>query len=143
MFFLLYKILTIKQKMISSLFQINYKGLNWPQKLKVSTGGPSMIAKLSRTKRWPRSTMGKKMKYCMSTPPRKFGNHVTVRLPDRPSTPQAYQYKINRYGNLDAIRSYFGGKSHSHGRLVNQRQLKSRKDENGKRKLLSKVSSLD
>ena len=32
---------------------------------------------------------------------------------------------INRYGNPNATRGYFGGKSHSHPRLVKQRQLKS------------------
>ena len=42
---------------------------------------------------------------------------------------------INRYGNPNATRGYFGGKSHSHPRLVKQRQLKLNKDENGRRKL--------
>ena len=37
-------------------------------------------------------------------------------------------------GNPNAARGYFGGKSHSHPRLVKQRQLKSQ-DEKGKRKL--------
>ena len=32
---------------------------------------------------------------------------------------------INRYGNPNATGGYFGGKSHSHPRLVKQRQLKS------------------
>ena len=43
---------------------------------------------------------------------------------------------------------YFGGKSHSHPRLVKQRQLKLNKDEKGKVEIvsvsvLSKVLSLD
>ena len=32
---------------------------------------------------------------------------------------------VNRYGNPNATRGYFGRKSHSHPRLVKQRQLKS------------------
>ena len=42
-------------------------------------------------KRAQRSTLGKK-----STHPRKFGNHVTVRPPARPSAPQAYQCEITQ-----------------------------------------------
>ena len=38
------------------------------------------------------------------------------------------------YGNPNATQGYFGGKSHSHWRLVKQR-LRVNKDENGKRKL--------
>ena len=54
---------------------------------------------------------------------------------------------INRYGNPNATQGYFGGKSHSHRRLVKQRQQKNRRR---KRKaeivsvsVLSKVLSLD
>ena len=50
--------------------------------------------------------------------------------------------------NPNATRDYFGGKSHSHPRLVKQRQLKLNKDEKGKVEIvsvsvLSKVLSLD
>ena len=44
-------------------------------------------------------------------------------------------YSINRYGNPNITRGYFGGKSHSHRRLVKQRQQRVNKDENRKRKL--------
>ena len=50
----------------------------------------------------------------------KFGNHATVHRPTlRPhhTTPQAYQFlknSINRYGNPNVTRGYFGAKSHSH-----------------------------
>ena len=32
-----------------------------------------------------------------STPPRKFGNHVTDRATDRPSAPQAYQCLLSHF----------------------------------------------
>ena len=72
-----------------------------------------------------------------STHHRKFGNHVTVHRPSvRTTSISMENNSINRYGNPDATRDYFGGKSHSHPRLVKQRQLKLNKDENGKRKLI-------
>ena len=48
---------------------------------------------------------------------------------------------INRYGNPNATRVYFDGKSHSHRRLVKQRQLKSRKAEIVSVSVFSKVLS--
>ena len=58
-----------------------------------------------------------------STHQRKFGIHVTVhRPPERPSVRTAgipmLNCSINRYGNPNITRGYFGGKSHSHRRLV-------------------------
>ena len=37
-----------------------------------------------------------------------------------------YGNSINKYGNSNATRAYFGGKSHSNPRLVSERQLKKR-----------------
>ena len=53
---------------------------------------------------------------------------------------------INRYGNPNVTRGYFGGKSHSHGRLVKQRQSQKRrkwKAEIVSISVLSKVFSID
>ena len=55
---------------------------------------------------------------------------------------------INRYGNPNATRGYFGGNSHSHQRLVKQRRQKSQKRRKRKAEIvsvsvLSKVLSLD
>ena len=38
--------------------------------------------------------------------PRKFGDHVTVRPPDRPSPPQAYQCKITQSTGMVLIRFF-------------------------------------
>ena len=50
--------------------------------------------------------------------------------PERPSVRTTgipmYNNSITRYGNPNATRGYFDGKSHSHPRLVEQKQLKSR-----------------
>ena len=62
------------------------------------TGAFKIVAELLRAKRAQRSTMGKKMK--LSTHPRKFGNHVTVCSPARPTVrppaPQTNQCKITQ-----------------------------------------------
>ena len=55
---------------------------------------------------------------------------------------------MNRHGNPNATRGYFGGKSHSHRRLVKQRQQKNqqrrkREAEINSLSVLSKVLSLD
>ena len=44
---------------------------------------------------------------------------------------------INRYGNPNATRGYFGGKWHSHPRLVKQRQLKSQSRRKRKAEIVS------
>ena len=52
----------------------------------------------------------------------------TYHPPERPSVRTTvismWNNSINRYGNPNATRGYFGGKSHSHRRLVKQRQKK-------------------
>ena len=52
----------------------------------------------------------------------------TDRPPERPSVRTTgipmKNNSINRYGNPNAIRGYFGGNSHSHQRLVKQRKPK-------------------
>ena len=45
--------------------------------------------------------------------------------------------QINSYGNPNATRGYFGGKSHSHPRLVKQRQLKSQSRRKRKAEIVS------
>ena len=57
-------------------------------------------------------------------PTEKIGNHVTVRSTVRTTGIPMHNNSINRYGNPNATRGYSGGKSHSHRRLVKQRQLK-------------------
>ena len=44
---------------------------------------------------------------------------------------------INRYGNPNVTRGYFGGKSHCHSRLVKRRQLKSQLRRKRKVKIVS------
>ena len=61
---------------------------------------------------------------------------------DRPSVRPHHRYtnvndSINRYGNLNATRGYFGGKRHSHPRLVKQRQLKSQSRRKRKAEIVS------
>ena len=108
--------------------------------------------------------MGKKI--WLSTHPINFGNHVTVRPHARtPARPQACtparppvrphhrhtrseNNSIERYGNPNATRGYFGGKSDSHPRLVKQRHEESIKRRKWKAEIvfesvLSKVLSLD
>ena len=83
-----------------------------------------------------------------STHPRNFGNHVTIRPPARRADLLSvhttgipiYNNSIDRYGNPNATRGYLGGKSHSHPRLVKQRQ--KRKAEIASISVLSKVLSL-
>ena len=65
----------------------------------------------------------------------------TDRPPDRPSVrttgiPMS-KNSINRYGNPNATRGYFGGNSHSHQRLVKQRQEKSQKRRKRKAEIVS------
>ena len=75
----------------------------------------------------------------------------TERPPDRPFAPQVYQWKITQSTGMatqNATRAYFDGKSHSHLRLVKQRQLKSqwRRKRNAEIvsvSVFSKVLSLD
>ena len=54
--------------------------------------------------------------------------HVTVspsaRPPARPSAPEAYRCKITTFGNPNATRGFFGGKSCSHPCLVKQKQFR-------------------
>ena len=87
-----------------------------------------------------------------STHPRKFGNLVTVHRPrDRPSARRGYQYKITQSTSIATrmqLEVILVGKSHSHRRLVKQRQPKSqyrrkKKAEIVSVSLLSQLLSLD
>ena len=65
-----------------------------------------------------------------------------ARPPARPTVRQHHRHtnvnnSINRYGNPNATRGYFGGKSHSHPRLVKQRQLKSQSRRKRKAEIVS------
>ena len=79
-----------------------------------------------------------------STHPRNFGNHVPFNAhpPARPTVRPHHRHtnvnnSINRYGNPNATRGYFGGKWHSHPRLVKQRQLKSQSRRKRKAEIIS------
>ena len=79
-----------------------------------------------------------------STHPRNFGNHVpfNARPPARPTVRPHHRHinvnnSINSYGNPNATRGYFGGKSHSHPRLVKQSQLKSQSRRKRKAEIVS------
>ena len=66
-----------------------------------------------------------------------------ARTPSRPTVLPHHRHtnvnnSINRYGNPNANRGYFGGKSHSHPCLVKQRQLKSQSE----RKRKAEIGSL-
>ena len=65
-----------------------------------------------------------------------------VRPPARPTVRLHHRHtnvnnSINRYGNPNATRGYFGRKWHSHPRLVKQRQLKSQSRRKRKAEIVS------
>ena len=81
---------------------------------------------------------------------RKFGHLPIPKIlvitcpltPARPTVCQHHRHtnvndSINRYGNPNATRGYFGGKWHSHPRLVKQRQLKSQSRRKRKAEIVS------
>ena len=67
-----------------------------------------------------------------------FNGHPPARPTVRPHHRHTnVNNSINRYGNPNATRSYFGGKWHSHPRLVKQRQLKSQSRRKRKAEIVS------
>ena len=76
-----------------------------------------------------------------STHPKNYHVPFNARPLDKPSVPHHRHTNvndsINRYSNPNATRGYFGGKWHSHPRLVKQRQLKSQSRRKQKAEIVS------
>ena len=108
------------------LFFYTYFPLYWPRKFTsiIEYSVDQFQVELTRARRTQRSTTGTKM--WSST----LRENLVITWPyARPSVCTTgipmLNNPINRYGNSNATGGYFGGKSHSHPRLVRQTQLKS------------------